>query len=128
MLALTQASSLGWTVEGKPRRMGADVLGPGRYVLVKSAGVVGEQSPSRLLEPGEIPCHRGHEVIGRLLRRTQLRRRARTALGFVHQSSQRHRRATGLRGQPFPLARQQRDFTPNDPKLGPPPSTGFASR
>ncbi len=112
--------AIGWSAEGKPRRMGTQVLGPGRYVLVKSATIVRKQSPRRLLEPGQISRHRGHEVIGRLLRRAHLRRRTRAALGFIHQSSQHHRRATGLRGQPLPLTRQQGDFAPTTPSLGRP--------
>jgi len=46
------------------------------------------------------------------------------AAGFLHQLAQRHRRAAGLAVEPFPVARQQRDFARDHAQPGPPLAPG----
>ena len=109
---------LGAIGEGELDDVVADIVGPAGDEPGESPPVIGEQRPRRFLEACEIAGHHGHEAIGGIPCRAGAIRIAIGAARFVHQLSQRHRCAAGLRAEPLPMARQQCHLARDNAELG----------
>ena len=91
---------------------------PGRDLFRVALAIVGIQRARGFLESGQVAGQAAHEEIGGFLPFALAVADFIVAARLFDQLAQRHRRAAGLRGQPVPVARQQRHFARHHAQLG----------
>ena len=103
----------------KAPRVIAQIARPRFRKREKARAIAGIKCARRFFIYWLIAKHRGHELIRRFLRLTHQRARIFRVARSIDQFLQRRRSAARLRGEPFPVPRQQRDFARDNAELRP---------